>query len=127
VGSTSLGQVLVDTNGHTLYYFTPEQGSKLVCDTGSCVATWPLLTVSGTPAGGQGVTGQLAVAMTPDGKSEVTYNGWPLHTYAPDMAAGDTKGQGVAGKWFAATPTLTSTGGGASSAAASASGTYSPY
>ncbi len=128
VGTTSLGKVLVDKNGHTLYYFTPEQGSQLVCGTGSCVATWPLLTASGSPSAGQGVSGQLTVIATADGKSEIAFNGWPLHTYAQDAQAGDTKGQGIGGKWFAATPSLSSTGPGSSSSPpASATPTYSPY
>ena len=124
VGTTSLGATLVDKSGHTLYYFTPEQGGKPNC-TGVCASTWPLLTVSGSPSGGSGVTGQLSVVMTSDGKSEVTYNSWPLHTYSGDSKPGDVNGQGFGGKWFAATPSLTSNGGGAASP--TPSGTYSPY
>ncbi len=128
VGTTSLGQVLVDSSGKTLYYFTPERSGKLVCASGTCVATWPLLIVSGSPSAGSGVTGQLTVITTPDGRAEVAYNGWPLHTYAADTQAGDTKGQGIGGAWFAATPALTSAGSGAApSAPASATPTYNPY
>jgi hypothetical protein len=47
--------------------------------------------------------------------NEVTYNGWPLHTYASDTQPGQTNGQGVEGKWFAATPSTSSTATGASS------------
>ena len=127
VGTTSLGATLVDKTGKTLYYFTPEKGGTLVCTTDPCASTWPLLTITGTPTGGQGVTGQLNVVMTADGKSAVTYNGWPLHTYANDSAPGDVNGQGVAGKWYAATPSLSAAGSGGASAAPSASGTYNPY
>jgi predicted lipoprotein with Yx(FWY)xxD motif len=128
IGNSSLGQVLTDRSGLTLYYFKPEQGSKLVCDSGSCVATWPLVTASGTPSAGQGVSGQLTTVSAPNGQTEVAYNGWPLHTYAGDKSPGDTNGQGIGGQWFAATPSLTSSGAGGSAAASpSASATYNPY
>src|SRR5579864_4250309 len=104
-GSTSLGMVLTNSQGFTLYYFTPEQGSKVVCaaDT-ACNTTWPPLTSSsGAPAAPSGVNGTFATATLPNGQAEVTFNGWPLHTYSGDSAAGQTNGQGVEGKWFAAT------------------------
>ena len=119
-GSTSLGTVLTDpASGKTLYYFTPEKGGTVAC-TGGCASTWPALLVSGTPAAPSGVSGMLStVAVT--GGMELTYNGWPLHTYAGDSAAGQTNGQGIAGKWFAATPGLTTNGNGSGGAPASAS------
>lgn len=128
VGNSSLGQVLTDKAGFTLYYFTPEQGSKLVCDSGSCLDTWPLVDVSGTPSAASAVSGRLTTISAPGGVTEVVYNGWPLHTYIMDTKPGDTKGQGIAGKWFAATPSLTAAGAGASAgASASPTGTYNPY
>jgi predicted lipoprotein with Yx(FWY)xxD motif len=39
-----------------------------------------------------------------DGKQQVTYKGMPLYTYANDTAPGDTKGDKLAGVWFAAVP-----------------------
>ena len=109
-GSTSLGTVLTDPSGKTLYYFTPEKGGSVAC-TGGCATAWPPLMVSGTataPSGASGMLGTVAVS----GGMELTYNGWPLHTYSGDTAAGQTNGQGIAGKWFAATPGLTASGGG---------------
>jgi hypothetical protein len=37
----------------------------------------------------------LGTAKRRDGKIQLTYNGWPLYTYAGDSKAGDTTGQGV--------------------------------
>jgi predicted lipoprotein with Yx(FWY)xxD motif len=128
VGNASLGRVLTDRAGMTLYYFTPEMGSKLVCDTGTCVSTWPLVTVTGSPSAAPSLTGQLTTISAPSGQSEIVYNGWPLHTYSGDKSPGDTNGQGIAGKWFAATPSLTSSGSsGAGGATPSATGSYNPY
>lgn len=109
-GSTSLGTVLTTPQGLTLYYFTPEKGGTVAC-TGNCATIWPPLKASGTPSAPSGVTGSLATVQLADGSSEVTYNGWPLHTYASDTAPGQTAGQGVGGKWFVATPGLTASGG----------------
>jgi len=129
VRTASLGQVLTDKSGMTLYYFTPEKGTQLVCDTGACLATWPFATASGAPVAASGVTGQLTTVAAPSGAMVIVYSGWPLHMYSGDHVPGDTNGQGVAGKWFAATPGLTSSGGGgaATSSAATPSGTYNPY
>ena len=125
-GSTSLGTVLTNSSGFTLYYFTPEQGGKVVCAAdSSCKSTWPPVTSSsGAPSAPSGVNGTFGVVTLPDGSAEVTFNGWPLHTYSGDSASGQTNGQGIGGQWFAATPGLTSSGsgsGGAASPSASAS------
>jgi hypothetical protein len=51
------------------------------------------------------VTGALTTFARPDGKMQVAINGRPLYYFAADSKAGDTTGQGFAGKWFVATPT----------------------
>jgi len=43
------------------------------------------------------------------GGDQITYNAWPLYTFAGDKAPGQTTGQGVVGfggKWLVATPGL---------------------
>lgn len=99
---TSLGMVLVDSQGRTLYHFTPDTASTIAC-TGTCASTWPPLAVpSGQkPQAGSGVTAALTVVMRPDGTQQAAANGFPLYTFSGDSKAGDTNGQGVAGKWFA--------------------------
>ena len=121
-GSTSLGTVLTTPQGLTLYYFTPEKGGVVAC-TGGCAATWPPLKASGAASKPSSVTGTLGTVALSDGSMQVTYNGWPLHTYAADSAAGQTNGQGVAGKWFVATPALSANG----AAPAAATPTNNPY
>ena len=37
---------------------------------------------------------------------QVVYNGHPLYEYTGDSAAGQANGEGIMGKWYAATPTL---------------------
>jgi predicted lipoprotein with Yx(FWY)xxD motif len=122
-GSTSLGTVLTTPQGLTLYYFAPEKGSVVVC-TGTCATNWPPLKASGAETKPSNVTGTLGTVALPDGSMQVTYNGWPLHTYAGDTAAGQTNGQGVGGKWFAATPSLSPGGAATAAATSNPSGGY---
>ena len=100
VASSSLGDILVDGEGRTLYLFnSDEQGGPSTCYEG-CAAAWPPLT--GPAAAGAGADESLlSVTERDDGTQQVTYNGWPLYHYASDSAAGDTKGQGVGDVWFA--------------------------
>src|SRR6202140_3151729 len=109
--TTPLGTVLTDSRGFTVYYFLPEKNSTIGACTGGCLTTWPPLVVTGTPSAASGATGTLAtgsVMVNGAAATEVTYNGWPLHTFASDTASGQTNGQGVGGMWFAAMPGTTS-------------------
>jgi predicted lipoprotein with Yx(FWY)xxD motif len=103
-----LGAVLVNAQRRTLYYFVPERGGRIVC-TGSCTGVWPaLLTASMAPTAGAALPGQIGVVARP-GAEQVTYNHWPLYTFAGDSGPDQTNGQGVfgfGGKWFVATPNL---------------------
>jgi predicted lipoprotein with Yx(FWY)xxD motif len=102
----SLGTVLTTDGGRTLYYFTPERGGTIAC-TGSCAQTWvPLLSPSGLLTTRTSLPGTLATIRRSEGV-QLTYSEWPLYTFAGDEAPGDTNGQGVLGKWFVATATLT--------------------
>lgn len=100
LGETSLGEVLVDADGMTLYLFTPDAGGASTC-TGGCAETWPPLTVDGEPAAGDGVDESLlGTVERDDGSTQVTYADHPLYTYAADGEPGDVTGQGVGGKWW---------------------------
>jgi predicted lipoprotein with Yx(FWY)xxD motif len=104
VAETSLGEVLVDGEGMTLYLFTNDSGGASNCS-GGCAETWPPLTVEGEPAGGEGVdAAKLGTIDRDDGSTQVTYNGHPLYLYQADAAPGDVSGQGVGGVWYAVTP-----------------------
>ncbi|MGH8986479.1 MAG: hypothetical protein ACRDY6_21780 [Acidimicrobiia bacterium] len=106
VGDTALGEVLVDTDGKTLYLFTNDQGTT----TGASAdlqQAWPPLTVEAEDdvVGGEGVDeALLGTAEQADGRIWVTYNGHLLYRFSGDAAAGDTTGQGLGDVWFAVTP-----------------------
>jgi len=97
--------VLADTAGMTLYYFTPDTATTVAC-TGSCAHNWPPLSAtSGGSVTGTGLSGALTALNGADGE-QVEYNGHPLYTYIGDKGESDATGEGVLGKWFVATPTL---------------------
>ena len=99
-GSTSLGTVLVNGSGMTLYHLSAETNGKFICTTSACTAVWHPVTVSaGTTPSGQ--VSSLGVVKRPDGTTQVTYKGEPLYTFASDQKPGETKGQGFkdVGTW----------------------------
>ncbi|HXB15677.1 MAG TPA: hypothetical protein VNV44_08010 [Solirubrobacteraceae bacterium] len=99
-GSSSLGTILVNASGMTLYHLSGETSGKFICTSSGCTAVWHPLTVStGTTPSGQ--VSSLGVVKRPDGTTQVTYKGEPLYTFASDQHPGETKGQGFkdVGTW----------------------------
>jgi predicted lipoprotein with Yx(FWY)xxD motif len=124
ISNTGIGPILVNSQGHTLYLFKADQGTKSAC-TGACAGAWPPLLVTGKPTPGNGINGSLVgTATRPEGTTQLTYNGHPLYLFEQDQKAGETNGQGVSAfgaSWFAlnsagnqvsAKPPSSSTGGG---------------
>jgi predicted lipoprotein with Yx(FWY)xxD motif len=97
---SSLGTILTDQDGRTLYAFTNDKGGTSSCS-GACIATWPAAAGSAAPTAGTGVKPELFGSTTrTEGAVQATYNKWPLYYYVADVAAGETGGQGVNGVWF---------------------------
>jgi predicted lipoprotein with Yx(FWY)xxD motif len=98
--TTSLGQILVDAQGRTLYAFTNDVDSQSSC-TGSCATIWPPAVVTGNVVPDKGLAGsEFSLIDRPDGTKQLAAGKWPLYTYAGDAAPGDTNGQGSGGTWF---------------------------
>jgi len=96
VASSSLGQILVDGQGLTLYLV-----SSGVC-AGSCAAIWPPVPYDDVAVLGDGIDAfLLGQTEREDGFLQATYNGHPLYLYSGDSAPGDVNGQGVSDVWFA--------------------------
>ncbi|MFL5790225.1 MAG: hypothetical protein ACJ76A_01865 [Actinomycetota bacterium] len=98
-----VGTVLVEQNGHTVYLYTKDTGSKSTC-TGTCASTWPALTSDGRATTTGGANGTVGTTKTTGGEQQVTYDGHPLYLYSGDQQAGEATGQGMGGVWFAVTP-----------------------
>jgi len=93
-------QVLVDSQGMTLYWFAIDTPSKSNCS-GSCATYWP--PVTGPVTAGSGVTGTLGTITRSDGTKQATYLGHPLYTYIGDKGPGQNKGNGLnisGGLWW---------------------------
>jgi predicted lipoprotein with Yx(FWY)xxD motif len=106
VKTAGLGKLLATSSGLTLYRYTDEKRGKIDC-TGACARAWPPLLVAAgkKPVAGPGISAKkLGTVKRPDGKLQVTYNGFALYRYAPDKKTGDVTGQGVGKAWYAVAP-----------------------
>jgi predicted lipoprotein with Yx(FWY)xxD motif len=95
VGSAAnVGQVLVDSNGMTLYYFEKDKkGSGKSACSGACASARPPLTTSGAAKAQSGVNAaMLGTIERSDGTTQVTYAGWPLYTFVEDKKPGEDNG-----------------------------------
>jgi predicted lipoprotein with Yx(FWY)xxD motif len=100
LAKTSLGDILVDADGNTLYAFTKDADGTPTCQ-GACAKAWPAALVEGQPVAGEGIdAGVITTVATPDGKTQLKAGKWPLYRFSGDAAAGDTNGQGSGGSWF---------------------------
>jgi predicted lipoprotein with Yx(FWY)xxD motif len=98
--AAGLGEVLVNSEGRTLYAFSGEE-----CE-GACAKAWPpLLDETGEPQPSNGTAAaRLGTIERPDGSTQVTYAGHPLYTFDGDKAPGEANGNGQSafgGTWAA--------------------------
>ncbi len=105
----TVGAVLVNAEGHTLYTFAPDHHSKVTCVSSYATLWPPLKLASGESAAGppQLKASLLGSDPDPEGGNVVTYAGWPLYTYAADSASGQDNGQGLetnGGRWYVIAP-----------------------
>ena len=101
---TKLGEVLVNSKGHTLYMFAKDKNGKSSCS-GSCAKFWPPYLQHGKVTAGTGVKASLlGTTRRSNGSMQVTYKKHPLYGFALDKKAGQTNGEGnvaFGGKWHA--------------------------
>ncbi len=100
----TLGTVLTDKGGMTLYTFDKDTADLSTC-AGDCAVKWPPALVTSDAFEVQGVDKVLISTITrEDGGKQLTIAGKPLYTFAEDKICGEAKGQGVGGTWFVSTP-----------------------
>jgi predicted lipoprotein with Yx(FWY)xxD motif len=100
VTKTSLGQILVDAKGMTLYMFANDANGESACYD-QCAKNWPPLMVPEKATAGTGIDASLlGTTKRKDGSLQVTYKGMPLYLFAKDNATGDVLGQGVGSVWY---------------------------
>jgi predicted lipoprotein with Yx(FWY)xxD motif len=103
--AAGLGQVLVDSAGHTLYAFGNDTAKAAACE-GVCAKAWPpLLVEQGEPHPSNGAAASLLGTVTrADGSRQVTYAGHPLYSFSGDKQPGEAGGNGASafgGTWSA--------------------------
>ena len=101
---TTLGSVLVDARGRTLYLFEKDRSGVSACDA-ACLKYWPAVTSLATPRAGRGVQpSMLKIVRQHNGLRQVTYAGHPLYRFVGDKSAGQTSGEGLSNfgaDWYA--------------------------
>ncbi|MBT1697075.1 hypothetical protein KK083_09330 [Fulvivirgaceae bacterium PWU4] len=97
----TLGEILVDGNGKTLYVFTKDVGGQSQC-ADNCLAAWPVYYAADLkPQAGIDLA-DFATITRNDGRMQTTYKGWPLYYYVGDKAKGDATGEALDNEWFVA-------------------------
>jgi predicted lipoprotein with Yx(FWY)xxD motif len=105
VTGSQYGQILVDSDGRTLYAFDKETTDRSECF-GACAEAWPPFYTDGDPQAGKGVDQGLIGTTDHEGKDLVTYNGHPLYYYV-DEGPNEVLCQGVdefGGLWLVVDP-----------------------
>lgn len=93
--NSSLGKIIVDGRGRTLYLFEKDQRGRSACF-GSCATYWPPLLTRGKPIAGRGLKQSLlGTTRRGNGARQVTYAGHPLYRYVLDTKSGQTNGEGL--------------------------------
>src|SRR4051794_21004384 len=102
VAPSSLGRILVDADGRTLYLWAHDKGHTSTCN-GQYATAWPPLVTRGKPKAAAGARAWLlGTSRRADKRTQVTYHGHPLYTFVEDKHAGDVKGEGLTafgGRW----------------------------
>ena len=131
--SSSLGKILTDGSGRTLYLFEKDTGPMSTCS-GACAANWPPFTAKSKPAvSGGAASADISLIKRAGGAQQVTYKGHPLYYYAGDKSPGQTNGQGLnffGAPWFVLSPAgskvtgKSSSSGGSSTSNGGSTGRY---
>jgi len=94
VRGSSLGPILVDGTGKTLYLFEADTATQSTCS-GACAQAWPPFTTVGSPKANGGVSQSLiGTTARSDATTQVTYKGHPLYFFVSDAKPGDINGEG---------------------------------
>jgi len=104
---TTLGTILVDGQGRTVYVFANDKNSMSTC-ADACAANWPFVPAPASlPKSLPGVTGTVGTTTRADGNRQLTITGHPVYTFVGDSTPGQTNGQGVnlnGGVWTVVSP-----------------------
>ena len=96
---STIGAILTDDHGMTLYTFKKDKEGVSNCN-GGCAKFWPpLMAEDGATA-----VDDYSIITRKDGSHQWAKGGMPLYLWAKDNKAGDGTGDGVKTVWDAARP-----------------------
>lgn len=101
--SASLGNIITDNQGRSVYFLSKDAGSTSVC-VDQCAVTWPPFYKENPDIGTGLAAADFGVITRADGSKQTTYKGWPLYYYSGDSVMGDVKGDAFAKLWAIAKP-----------------------
>jgi len=104
--TTNFGNILTDSLGKTLYFFSVDADGNSGC-TGNCVANWPIFYKDSLRLASGLTASDFSTIIRSDGQKQTTYKGWPLYYFAADANAGDVNGDKANGSWWVAKPDYT--------------------
>jgi predicted lipoprotein with Yx(FWY)xxD motif len=94
MGSTSIGSVMTNPQGMTVYTFDKDGTGTSNCY-GECARHWPPVTAASNALG----YGQMTLVSRTDGLRQWAHDGKPLYTYHEDAMRGDVEGDNEGGVW----------------------------
>ena len=102
----TFGEMLTDSDGMSLYFFSPDADGDSNCTDG-CLTNWPVFYEADLTLDDGLIAEDFGSITRSDGKMQTTYKEWPLYYYASDSAEGDVNGDGINNLWFVAKPDYT--------------------
>lgn len=94
VMETSLGPIMADAKGMTLYTYDADEPEKSNC-MDQCAVNWPPALATGADK----PVGDLTIFKRPDGTLQWADEGRPLYTFIQDKKSGDVTGDNMKGVW----------------------------
>ena len=105
IHTITAGDVFTDVKGLSLYVHKGDTASATApvstCTAG-CLTTWPVFYVDKPRLPPSLNAADFGSFDRGGGVKQATYKGWPLYSFANDVAAGDIKGDGLNNVWFVA-------------------------
>ena len=102
----------ISPSGFTIYVLSSDTFNASTCPpSNGCTNVWPVLV---PPSAGEQMSTGWSSFVRSDGKTQLSYNGWPLYTYSGDSVAGQTNGNGITafgGVWSIARPGMAAAAG----------------
>ena len=92
---TSIGQVLVDSNGMTLYTYKSDEVGVSNCYN-DCAVNWPPYLASESDE----KSGDFTIIPRSDDTKQWAFKGAPLYTWTGDTNSGDTTGNELNDVWY---------------------------